>query len=868
MTSALTREEFRAYVYALWSRQLAADFAQHYQARRPANRPTPGTAKDTFQRERTLLQTILTRTTTDETSTNKADVAYSQSDQAIFMSADAREEITGLDHDNARIYFTPRKPLAERYTRGSTNHNPVHVKDLLLVDQEFLRSELGVVTEEIPWSGQVVVKNVDGLTWIQLLRQHAPASPRITEVALDVGATVIVERLPCAPAAWWQRAESPISVQRSLEGEAFNTCCRDLLASLRREHGGIPVPPTIDASGVARSDEFAVVEICTPEITKEVLLDALRPAFAAGAPRRAVLIVICTKNNNDVEAAISDAMRHVGGAEIFIVIATLPEIQAQLSRHPWVWAEETMARFGFAAFPDEEKFARHARVEVLTDLQGPIVHPIVEQIGGDDNVILIGDPGAGTTTGIYHLLHRHRPGEPVIVVDTGTVRTHTAQMVEAIAVELFRERATVVTEHLERDLAFPPTQTTFADVLRLLGRDEFWFIVACAAAQQRATRVHFAEFFRHTFWKTTVLTASRAFLERVARASMAFLPLPSEDEFSKRIDRAIEASPGRSVEEEWKRAIDAVIEWDPTPGAARWLFSREPVIGVPFFTSRARRPSSHREQHEPDAELLLQLLFAAHVCWIKETTVPLMRWYFDAFGGGSESAFHRALLRLTEELHVRFDGGTMSIKAADFNPPALGLSIDGQLSPFLISFAQKTLRAPISESDTQPALVRCIELLASVADVTNTKDAIERLRACRPEFYAQWRGEIACSLAVVGLPDDAMALLEDLPTAYGWEKVIAVFCHKNEHDRARTALWHGVDRLSDVEAQTRLVLSARVMFVCNGWSDEAHETYVWLCKKGIVDPREDRVLEEYSEADRELVALWGPLLGWHPPSLS
>lgn len=841
-------DDFRRYLYASW--------CQACRSNPPDGRGSKNAARAVVQ-ERTVLQHLC-----------------DQQRNIVFGLGDSRDEIgfisdtTGLWVRNQYLGAIPGTKLTpeslirffhrkrtiyarlKRFFETQRIGRSLDPNQFMDSDQQFLR-RLGWNGARLKYRGRVLVGGKDATTWIGISTIDDHSFPDPVTVANRFLAPLRICGAPQVATVRWLDAELPLH-EREFVLEAGSQLLEAMLLA-----------GTIPSAAICMTIPVAAGEKVGAKI--EEMVTSRASDFAP--PRRECWI--CTNAlASDVEAALREAFRKITYQEPFtITVLDREQLSAYLSRYPWAWAGQTLSRFGFAAFPDEERFTRHARIEILTDAEGTIVHPAVEHIDGKDNVLLVGDRGAGTTTVIYHLLHRHQAGQPVIVIDTGKAHPHVAEMVEAIAVELFARQVAVVVEHMERDLPIPPAQTSFAQVVRVLGKDGYWFIVACAAAQQRATRAYFGDILRRGFPGAVILTAPRAFLERIARASVAFLPPPPQDEQSKRLLKAIEDSHGRSEEEEWKRAIDALMEWDATPGAARWLFSREPPLGVPMLTRRARRRSSYREEYGAEAELLLQLLFAAHACWVEVTTVPLMRWYFDAFGGGSEAAFHRALLQLTEQLRVRLDGSRISIKTAEFNAASLGLEINGQLSPLLISFAQKTLVAPVDESDLQPSLVRCIELLSFVGDIANTTDAIERLRADRPTFYAEWRHEIACALAVVGLPDDAMTLLDVLPKRGPWEKVISVFCQKNDRERARAAIWRGTERISDPEEQADFVSFVGGMFLNYGWREEAQQTVTWLREHDKYDSGRERLFDEHTGTDREMMATWWRLFVWHPPSL-
>src|SRR5437868_15227143 len=93
MTSGLTRGQFRAYEYALWSRQLAIDAETHYASWK--DRPSPGDDRDIYHGERLVVQKILRKTSTDKTSTT-GQVGYLTAEAAIVVDRDKCKEVTGM----------------------------------------------------------------------------------------------------------------------------------------------------------------------------------------------------------------------------------------------------------------------------------------------------------------------------------------------------------------------------------------------------------------------------------------------------------------------------------------------------------------------------------------------------------------------------------------------------------------------------------------------------------------------------------------------------------------------------------------------------------------------------------------------------
>jgi len=414
MTSGLTRDQFRAYAYALWSRQLAIDAETHYASWK--DRPSPGDDRDIYHGERLVVQKILRKTLTDKTSTT-GQVGYLPAEEAIVVDRDTCEEVTGLTGNSARTYFAKNKTLAARYSQASLRRDAIKAAELLSIDRDFLRLQLDVRTDEIPYHGQVVVKNAGGLTWIKLLRQQTPASPWITEVALDVSASVVFEWLPSETAACWQHLDSSARNLTRLDDDAFRACCEELLDNLYREHSGIPVPSTIDAAGLARPENFTIVNVCAPAITSDTLLDALRPHFTKGTPKHAVLIVMYTRSDHGIDLAIAQAMRHVGGIDVFIAAAALPQLQAQLSRYPWLWSKYLGEDESLLVIEcnDAQRLDAAFCADGTIALHEQPVNPVLDSVKADARHIAItGQPGTGKSTAIAQLLQR-RPESVALI---------------------------------------------------------------------------------------------------------------------------------------------------------------------------------------------------------------------------------------------------------------------------------------------------------------------------------------------------------------------------------------------------------------------------------------------------------------------
>jgi hypothetical protein len=412
---------------------------------------------DEFQRERRILQDILLRANTDETLTNRVDVGYSPSDEAIYINSAAREEVTGLVGDDARRYFAPSKSMSGRFARAAECREPIRASSLLPVDRRFLVEELGVNRAKIQHCGQVIVKNADGLTWIKLLRQKARVSRSITEVALGLGTAVVVERLPhLDPTAWWRRAEMAGPFFTRLGPEMFAACCRDLLAEMRDKLGGTPVPSTIDPSGVAGANEFVLVDVCAEKLTLDVLLDAIRPTLVTDDPTKALLVVVCVKDETGLDVTISEAMPHIG-SDIALVIAGPAELDDLISESPWVWSQF----FGQAEPIKILRANDHARAKALL-IPAPLAtlvtvkrqtqHPAVRNadVSPGTHLALIGMAGAGKSTALYHLLAQRTTDDPVLQLTTNYGTKHAALL--SALLRYFRttaKRITIIIDDLD-----------------------------------------------------------------------------------------------------------------------------------------------------------------------------------------------------------------------------------------------------------------------------------------------------------------------------------------------------------------------------------------------------------------------------------